>query len=103
MEVFLLILYAEAARLGAAKTALHKLQAPWGICVELDLKALLLLLLCFANGERRGGEEAARCCRVSVVPGFCLAQQWGPTESISLHLRRPPPLQLPRLSEHAMP
>lgn len=45
------------------------------------------------------------CCRDSSVPGFCLAQQRGPTESIFLHPLRPPPppLQLLHLSEHAMP
>lgn len=55
----LLLLYAEAATLGAAESALHKLRAPWGICAKLNLRVRLLffLHLCFANGGgRRGGE-----------------------------------------------
>lgn len=55
MGFLLLLLYAEAAWLSTAKTALHKLRAPRGICGELNLKPLLFLLLCFANGRGGGG------------------------------------------------
>lgn len=41
----LLLLYAEAAWLSTAKTALHKPQAPGGICLELNLKARLFFSL----------------------------------------------------------
>lgn len=63
----LLILYAEAAWLSTVKTALHKLQAPWGICVELNLKARLFCF-CFFVLQMGGGSDkmlqSIRCSRV---------------------------------------
>lgn len=52
----LLILYAEAAWLSTVKTALHKLRAPWGICVELNLKARLFSF-CFFVLQMGGGSD----------------------------------------------
>lgn len=65
----LLLLYAEAAWLSTVKTALHKLRAPWGICVELNLKARLFSYCFFVLQMEggRGSEGAIRCCRDSRV------------------------------------
>lgn len=54
---FLLLLYAEAAWLSTVKTALHKLRAPWGICVELNLKARLFSFCFFVLQMVGGGSD----------------------------------------------
>lgn len=49
LPLLLLLLYAEAAALGAAESAtLHKPRAPWGVrCAELNLRARLLSFCIF--------------------------------------------------------
>lgn len=107
MEFFLLILYAEAAWLSTIKEACISCELPgasvWSSTWRLA-SSLSASLFCKWWGG--GGEGGVTCCRDSNVPGFCLAQQQSPTESIFLHPLRPPPpppLQLLHLSEHAMP